>query len=175
MSTTIMKVFILCVLLFLTSSCSGARLRQTQEAFEQSSFEHAAFLGKNRLYVFEETIALVPLAEQSSDRISYLFLEELSSYSYRFTSLTRARNLALLVRDDCLEKLNQQTQFQDAIANYPFQDKDINITIRFYQSHEGQELLHKPYVALLSIDNGMIRYYTYDVELGCQLIKEESV
>lgn len=147
--------------------------KDAQYAFNSSVFEHASFLNNSRLY-HVDGCGLLPKNPQSDLQV-FTFSEKLEAFDYRISSLESGRKLALLVIEDSLRKLNRDPSLGLYVLNFPFHEEDLAISIHFYKSAENREIVPQPYVAIISIEDGVIRYYSWDEQMGYRVMREEKI
>ncbi len=151
----------------------SSQARQAQAAFNSSVFEHAHFLINHRLYQLEGC-GLLPKDPNGSLPL-FIFSEKLSAYDYRLSSVESGRKLALLVIEDALRRINRDDSLRSYVLNFPLSEEDLSITIHFYTSAESNEVVRAPLLALISIEEGSIRYYTWSEKEGYSLKGDEKI
>ncbi len=77
--------------------------------------------------------------------------------------LSETRKLVINLVEDLLQMVNENTQIQDFLADKPFTAKNYDLRINFFEPCE--QLVESPYVAYVSLIDGII-YYNYHDNLN---------
>lgn len=90
------------------------------------------------------------------EEISLLF------YYYHPASIDEARNIILEIANNLISAFNSNQEIQPFLANHPFDDKNLEISIAFMK--KNNELQNPPSISSVCISNGILRYRNDDSE-----------
>jgi len=90
---------------------------------------------------------------------------------YQQTNIEKARKLIIYSGKEYLSAINSNEEIRPFLHNYPFTNKNIEIMILFCQSTNENDITK---IKLVSLNEGIVNYYTYNSQEQLCKICEES-
>lgn len=137
------------VLLVFCSGC-GSHATGYVKMANQISFDYSKIVRR------EDNLILSSYGGGFLDAVNFI---NLSFNISRLSNIIEARQLIVHKVEEYLSMINSCDEIRPYLNNYPFDGKNVNLSIGFFYN---DEFANPPYVAHAFVQSGIVYYSTYD-------------